>query len=104
MRISDWSSDVCSSDLFASVPVDGLRAIFRASFPVTLEPVELLGAQWEGGGTQPRSLRLQFSLAGLPGTAWTSDSLRFFLGDAHADAARLYLLLLRYVRDRKSVV
>jgi len=84
---------------FASVPVDGQRAIFRASFPVTLEPVELLGAQWEGGGTQPRSLRLQFSLAGLPGAAWAGDSLRFFLGDAHADAARLYLLLLRHVRE-----
>lgn len=84
---------------FASVPVDGLRAIFRASFAVTLEPVTLKGVQWEGGGTQPRSLRLQFTLAGVAGADWTSDRLRFFLGDAHADAARLYLLLLRHVRE-----
>ncbi|MBV7486030.1 type VI secretion system baseplate subunit TssF [Bordetella sp. BOR01] len=84
---------------FASVPVDDLRAIFRASFPVTLEPVALLGAQWEGGGTQPRSLRLQFSMAGMAGSDWAGDSLRFFLGDAHADAARLYLLLLRHARE-----
>jgi type VI secretion system protein ImpG len=84
---------------FASVPVDGQRTIFRASFPVTLEPVELKSVQWEGGGTKPRSLRLQFNMVGPAAAEWKSDRLRVFLGDAPADAARLYLLLQRYVSE-----
>jgi type VI secretion system protein ImpG len=84
---------------FGSVPVDGQRTVFRASFPVTLEPVELKSVQWEGGGTRPRSLRLQFTMAGPAAADWKGDRLRLFLGDAPADAARLYLLLQRYVSE-----
>jgi type VI secretion system protein ImpG len=84
---------------FASVPVDGQRTIFRASFPVTLEPVELKSVQWEGGGTRPRSLRMQFAMVGPAAADWKSDRLRLYLGDAPADAARLYLLLQRYVSE-----
>src|SRR3546814_4075877 len=28
MRISDWSSDVCSSDLFSTIPMESLPPIF----------------------------------------------------------------------------
>jgi len=84
---------------FASVPVDGLRTVFRSAFPVTVEPVELHSAQWEGGGTQARSLRLRFRVQGKDNASWAGERLRFFLGDAHADATRWYLLLLRYVRE-----
>lgn len=84
---------------FASVPVDGQRTTFRASFPVALEPVELISAQWEGGGTQARSMRLQFGMTGQSAADWKSDRIRLFLGDAHADAARMLLLLQRYVSE-----
>lgn len=84
---------------FSSAPVDGQRVVFRSSFPVTLEPVERVSAQWEGGGAQARSLRLRMRYTGASPGAWVNDSLRFFLGGAHADAARLYLLLLRHVRE-----
>ncbi|UHL65672.1 type VI secretion system baseplate subunit TssF [Paralcaligenes sp. KSB-10] len=84
---------------FASVPVDGLRTLFRASFPVTVEPLELLAARWEGGGTQARSLRLEFNFTGVAPKDWKGERLRLFLGDSQADAARLFLLLQRYVRE-----
>lgn len=84
---------------FGSVPIDGQRVVFRASFPVTLEPVELVSAQWEGGDTSARALRLRLRHTGAAPGAWKSDSLRFFLGDAHADASRLLLLLLRHVTE-----
>ena len=82
---------------FGSAPIDGQRTVFRASFPVTLEPVELVSAQWEGGDTSGRALRLRFRNTAAAPRAWQGDSLRFFLGDAHADASRLFLLLMRYV-------
>ncbi len=84
---------------FASVPVDGHRTVFRASFPVTMEPLTLTEARWEGGGTVTRSLRLLFNFNGVAPKDWKSDRLRFFLGDGQADAARLYLLLLRHIRE-----
>jgi len=84
---------------FSSAPIDGQRVVFRSSFPVTLEPVELVSAQWEGGGAKARTLRLSMRQTGGKAGAWQSDSLRFFLGGAHADAARLYFLLLRRVRE-----
>src|SRR3546814_9911847 len=36
MRISDWSSDVCSSDLFASAKIAARRLPMRTWFAVTL--------------------------------------------------------------------
>ena len=84
---------------FASAPVDGLRTVFRAAFPVQVEPITLERAYWEGGGAEARSIRLQFRFSGLNGGHWTGDRLRCFLGDGHADATRLALLLLRYARE-----
>src|SRR3546814_12293305 len=84
---------------FPSAPIDGQRLLCRASFPVTREPVELVSTQWEGGGTQARTLRMRMRYTGAKSGSWKNDSLRFFLGGAHADATRLYLLLMRHVRE-----
>lgn len=84
---------------FSSAPVDGQRMVFRSSFPVTIEPVELISARWEGGGSQARTLRMRMRYTGVKAGSWTNDSLRFFLGGAHTDATRLYLLLMRHVRE-----
>src|SRR3546814_1372635 len=43
MRISDWSSDVCSSDLFAAVWIGGL--VFAALIAVA---VALVMGEWRG--------------------------------------------------------
>lgn len=84
---------------FSSAPVDGQRIVFRSSFPVTIEPVKLISTQWEGGGAQARTLRMRMRYTGATANSWKNDSLRFFLGGAHTDATRLYLLLLRHVRE-----
>src|SRR3546814_15973626 len=52
MRISDWSSDVCSSDLINSVVslVYYLRVIAPAYFEPLVAPIPVLG-QWAYGAT-----------------------------------------------------
>ncbi|WJF89275.1 type VI secretion system baseplate subunit TssF [Paraburkholderia bonniea] len=82
----------------ASVPVDGVRTMFRTSFAVALEPLTLRGARWDGEGTQ-RSLVLDFAFDGVDPNAWRGKRLRLYLGDAVADASRLLLLMMRYVRE-----
>lgn len=84
---------------FASGPIDGQRVLFRASFPVTIEPIEIVSTQWEGGGTKARTLRLRLRYTGATPGRWKSDSLRFFLGGTHANATRLYRLLMRDLRE-----
>lgn len=84
---------------FASRAIDGQPMRFRSSFPVTIEPVEIQSIQWEGGTTKARVLRLDMRFTGATPQSWAADSLRFFLGNSHADATRLYLLLMRYVRE-----
>ncbi|NYT85129.1 type VI secretion system baseplate subunit TssF [Pollutimonas harenae] len=90
---------VAADTEFSSAPIEGQRLVFRSSFPVTIEPVELTAAVWEGGGAQARTLRLRMRYTGIKAGSWKNDSLRFFLGGAHADATRLYLLLMRHVRE-----
>ncbi|WP_153100028.1 type VI secretion system baseplate subunit TssF [Paraburkholderia hayleyella] len=82
----------------ASVPVDGVRTTFRTSFPVAVEPLSLRAARWEGEGAQ-RSLRLEFVFEGIEANAWRAQRVRLYLGDAVADASRLLLLMIRYVRE-----
>ncbi|MFL9950514.1 type VI secretion system baseplate subunit TssF [Paraburkholderia agricolaris] len=83
----------------ASVPVDGMRTIFRTSFPVTVEPLALRSASWDGGAGTQRSLLLEFAFEGVTPQAWQGRKLGLYLADAMPDAARLLLLLARYVRE-----
>ncbi|HEY0290112.1 MAG TPA: type VI secretion system baseplate subunit TssF [Pseudomonas sp.] len=83
----------------ASVPVDGQRVVFRSTYPVALEPLQLLGAQWEGGGGKERSMLLEFAFTAARPDAWGTDSLRFYLGDGLADAGKLLRLLQLNLRE-----
>src|SRR3546814_16299734 len=56
MRISDWSSDVCSSDLHLSVddvpyPEDAIRwkGVTSRETVVAIDPPRLLAMTWDGG-------------------------------------------------------
>src|SRR3546814_3095524 len=73
MRISDWSSDVCSSDLFEMTEVEGrIEAIIRAS-PQLVEiekvplPFIVMGADNEhtGAGPYPHDIIDKTSGCGL---------------------------------------
>src|SRR3546814_5561138 len=60
MRISDWSSDVCSSDLPASFAARNIRPRTSASTPAASSLVSLVMAAAIGGAMmcrQPRSAR-----------------------------------------------
>ena len=87
----------------ASVPVDGTVCRFRTVSLLTMQPLNLTGAVLQPDETGVSMLRLQFELTGITLTQWQGDSLRLFLADAYADAAKLALLLLTRVR-RVTVV
>src|SRR3546814_17584179 len=61
MRISDWSSDVCSSDLMGSI------AVFRGAVGTDTVAYELISAAVRDGGIEASSIERAFSalLAGL---------------------------------------
>src|SRR3546814_9792301 len=50
MRISDWSSDVCSSDLALRVPEDAKGLKFR------IQPSDVLEAQFKALGANPQKM------------------------------------------------
>ncbi|KLU21466.1 hypothetical protein EOS_35870 [Caballeronia mineralivorans PML1(12)] len=83
----------------ASVPIDGVRTIFRSVFPVSVEPVVIQATRWDGDGISQRSLLIEASFDGIDANAWHADRLRFYLADALPDATRLLVLLMRYVRE-----
>ncbi|WP_426117090.1 type VI secretion system baseplate subunit TssF [Pseudomonas sp. DSP3-2-2] len=83
----------------ASVPIDGQRVVFRSSQPVSLEPLQLIAAQWEGGNGKERSILLEFAFTSAKPDAWEADSLCFYLGDGLADAGKLLRLLQLNLRE-----
>src|SRR3546814_1152445 len=46
MRISDWSSDVCSSDLFLHWSISGFILIERRVRPHPIHPLLQMGQEW----------------------------------------------------------
>src|SRR3546814_5541280 len=93
MRISDWSSDVCSSDLFG---LDADLVILRAfGFHVAIA-VEAV-AVWQGAGAVDRRLRgrLGIAIGGIEGNRFDrfvdepdpigEAIVAIFGGDRHTD-------------------
>ncbi|MGI4815740.1 MAG: type VI secretion system baseplate subunit TssF [Janthinobacterium lividum] len=83
----------------ASTPVDNTPALFRSVFPVSVEPLALRRVSWEARGAQTRSMRFDFEFVAIEAARWRAASLRFFLGDAFADACRLLRLLMRHTQS-----
>src|SRR3546814_2398925 len=94
MRISDWSSDVCSSDLFG---LDADLVILRAfGFDVAIA-VEAV-AVWQGAGAVDRRLRgrLGIAIGGIEGNRFDrfvdepdpigEEIVAIFGGDRHTEA------------------
>lgn len=93
------SVDVPAGTTFASVPIDGERAVFRSVFPVPVNAVNLSAVRWEGGDTVTRSLVVDFAFQGQSAADWRGDSLRLWLGGNFGEASRIYRLLMRHVRE-----
>src|SRR3546814_3660698 len=103
MRISDWSSDVCSSDLFRSLGGSIGVALFGALFNSRLaERLDgLTVSVGEGSSFSPDSLRgLPAASAGLVRQAFSESLTGVFLLAAPLLVVGVVLTLT--MRDRKS--
>src|SRR3546814_3232658 len=104
MRISDWSSDVCSSDLvLVADRLSALMVLLTSVLALALLPYALGRWQHRGGHFQPL---LQFLLMGLNGAFLTGDLFNLFVFFEVLLAASYGLALhgsgvLRFI-DRKS--
>src|SRR3546814_20183191 len=79
MRISDWSSDVCSSDLETSIEVDPALA----DVAITLPPATA-NADWaQPGGNAAKSMG-HVALGGSPARTWSVS-----IGQGSSKTARL---------------
>lgn len=85
---------------FAAVDAADQRTVFRAVFPVDVEPVSLVSARWDTNGRtgDAQSLVLDFDIEGTDAAGWKADSLRFWLGGSFNVASLLFRLLMREVR------
>src|SRR3546814_19232354 len=92
MRISDWSSDVCSSDLLFALPGIVLASMFVTAPFVARELIPLMQAQGRD---------LEEAATSLGASGW-----RTFLTVTlpHIKWALLYGVVLCNARDRKSGV
>src|SRR3546814_2299605 len=73
MRMSDWSSDVCSSDLGRSVAVKVLRPGVEDEFARAIETYEWAAAQVEALGGEAARLRPRLVIAMF--RQWTAREL-----------------------------
>src|SRR3546814_10117957 len=71
MRISDWSSDVCSSDLIAAYVFDRAHPLPEAALAGTTHLLVSIAPDGEGEGAGDPALdRYAADIAALPGLAW----------------------------------
>jgi len=83
----------------ASLPVDGTPCLFRTSYDLDVQPLQLTEVNvLSYAGTAP-VLMMDFELQGLELAQWQSDSIRLFLSGGYAEAAKLLLLLTNHVRN-----
>ena len=82
----------------ASVPVEGTRCLFRTCGEVQLHPLELRDASFSQPAGRAPAVTLSLGLGGISLSDWRPRALRLFLADEYAQAADLYLLLMRHLR------
>src|SRR3546814_6125960 len=97
MRISDWSSDVCSSDLVASIDLSATLFGRKLALPVALGPVEI-------GGMYARRGELQAArAAGAAGIPTCLSTVSICSIDEVARAADALWFQLYVIRHRAFI-
>lgn len=81
-----------------SVPVDGTACTFTTRYPVEIHPLAITDAAFAQPSGKPAAITLSLKLTGMVLSNWNLKSLRFFLAGEGAQAADLYLVLMRYVK------
>ncbi len=87
----------------ASIPVDGTTCRFRTCQPVEVHPLKLTGAELQTLAGKNPTIRLNFQLNELPLAQWRPTELVLYLGESHAEASTLHLLLTRHL-ERIQVI
>jgi len=80
-----------------SIPVDGTACLFTTRYPVEIHPLSLLDATYARPPGKSATITLKLRLTGMRLKDWSLKSLRLFLAGESAQAANLYLVLLRYL-------
>ena len=83
----------------ASVPVDGTECRFRTTFDLEVHPLKLNAAELVQQPGQRDRIKLSLQLTGPDLSRWPARTLRFFLGDEFQQAADLFFLLTRHLRQ-----
>jgi len=83
----------------ASVPVEGTSCLFKTVYDVEIYPLHILEASWTQVSGRSPTIRLTLELHGLKISGWTPQGLRFFLHGDYAQAADLYFLLRRHLKQ-----
>jgi type VI secretion system protein ImpG len=83
----------------ASVPVEGIRCIFRTCFETEAHPLRLISAETVTRENEPIRIRLTLELSGINLSQWTPSKLTFLTGDQLSTGADLFLFLTRYTRN-----
>jgi len=83
----------------ASVRTEETTCLFKTCYDVELQPLELVDASFVEASGKPPAIRLVLELRGLKLADWQPERLRFFLAGTYGDAANLYLLLRRHLKQ-----
>src|SRR3546814_3957883 len=82
LRISDWSSDVCSSDLFDRIEIEG------ATFETIVSRAAVEGLQCSGYDSNPSQrpeLQGAPKFKGVCGPMWDGDAIRYECSATYAE-------------------
>ena len=82
-----------------SIPVDGTACLFRTCYEMVVHPLRIADAAFLERPGSPSQIRLALELSGMPLSQWRPARLRFFIAGAYPEAADLYLLLNRGVKN-----
>jgi type VI secretion system protein ImpG len=83
----------------SSVPVDGTPCLFRTCYDVDVHPLFLADARFDQQPGRPPAIRLMFELQDINLSDWRPESLRLYLAGPASEAADLYLVLRRHLKQ-----
>ena len=81
----------------ASIPVNGVKCLFRTTIPLKVEPVIIKSIQYQDSMSGIGQIRINCHLCGITLKNWQASSLRFFINQSWPDASNTFYLLQKFV-------
>ncbi len=82
-----------------SSPVDETPCTFSTCFSMEIHPLEIIEAGFQEKPIGSNRIRLLLQLNGMKLSSWSPGYLRFYLGGNYPNAANLFYILNRYVKN-----